>query len=74
MLDLQRLEAISITVLDALADLDRELGELGIALYVAALPERAEAVAVKTEWYGGLTSDGRVHESVDAGLAAASAR
>lgn len=73
-LDLERLEAISITVLDALADLDRELGELGIALHVAALPERAEAVAVKTEWYGGLTSDGRVHESVDAGLAAASAR
>lgn len=73
-LDLQRLEAISITVLDALADLDRELGEHGIALHVAALPERAAAVAARTSWYTRFDDEGRVHRSVQAALAAASAR
>ncbi|MET0674020.1 MAG: SulP family inorganic anion transporter [Microbacterium pygmaeum] len=71
-LDLQRLVVLSITVIDALTDLDRELAALGIVLHLAALPERAEATASKVEWYRELQSTGRVHPTVEGGLAAAS--
>ena len=73
-LDLERLEAISITVLDVLADLDRELAGVGVQLHVAALPIAAEAVAAKLPWYQGMQAAGRVHASVAEGLAAASTR
>lgn len=73
-LDLERLEAISITVLDVLADLDRELAGIGVQLHVAALPIAAETVAAKLPWYQGMQAAGRVHASVAAGLAAASTR
>ncbi|MHC9045039.1 SulP family inorganic anion transporter [Microbacterium saperdae] len=72
-LDLERLDAISITVLDALQDLDRELGAARIALHVAALPERARSIAERTAWYRTLAEAGRAHATVDEGLAAASA-
>lgn len=71
-LDLERLVVLTVTVLDALTDLDRELGELGIVLHLAALPERAEEVAVKVDWYRALQERGRAHASVADGLAAAS--
>ncbi|HKP06028.1 MAG TPA: SulP family inorganic anion transporter [Microbacterium sp.] len=70
-LDLERQDLITITVLDTLADLDRELGRLGVALHVAALPESAASVARKTPWYQELEAAGRVHASVREGLAAA---
>jgi MFS superfamily sulfate permease-like transporter len=69
-LDARRLETVTITVLDTLADLDRELAAYGIALHVAALPEKATAIATKTEWYRGLIAEGRVHAHVAEGLAA----
>jgi MFS superfamily sulfate permease-like transporter len=69
-LDARRLETVTITVLDTLADLDRELAAYGIALHVAALPEKATAIATKTDWYRGLIAAGRVHAHVAEGLAA----
>jgi len=73
-LDLTRMEAITITVLDALADLDRQLAGNGIVLHLVALPDRARRVAEKVGWYQGLMAEGRVHDTVDAGLTAAEAR
>lgn len=70
-LDLQRMEILSITVLDALTDLDREFTQLGIVLHLAALPDTATVVAVKVEWFRKLQATGRVHDTVESGLAAA---
>lgn len=64
---------MSITVLDALEALDRELAQLGVRLHCAALPPQATVVAARTSWYSALVADGRVHSTVDVGLAAASA-
>ncbi|MCT9819227.1 SulP family inorganic anion transporter [Microbacterium sp. W1N] len=72
-LDLERMDAITITVLDALSDLDRELAASDITLHLAALPERARAVAAKTEWYRSLATAGRTHDTVEAGLRVAAA-
>lgn len=65
---------MSITVLDALEALDRELAQLGVELHLAALPADATAVAARTSWYSALAADGRVHPSVDVGLRAAADR
>lgn len=65
---------MSITVLDALEALDRELAQLGVELHLAAVPEAAAAVAARTSWYSALTAAGRVHPAVDAGLRAAADR
>lgn len=73
-LDVERLDILTITVLDALADLDRELGQLGIELHLVRLPDAAAAVAEKTDWYRDLVAAGRVHATIADGLAAASAR
>ncbi|MFJ4997428.1 SulP family inorganic anion transporter [Microbacterium sp. NPDC088619] len=64
-LDALRLDIVTITVLDTLEDLDRELAAMGIALHIAALPERATSIAVKTEWYQRMIAEGRVHASVE---------
>ncbi|HYP73508.1 MAG TPA: sulfate transporter, partial [Microbacterium sp.] len=69
-LDVDRLDIVTITILDALESLDRELGQLGIVLHLARLPEHAVAVARKTPWFEGLEKAGRVHATVDEGLAA----
>lgn len=69
-LDARRLDTVTITVLDTLADLDRELSAHGITLHIAALPERASAIATRTDWYQGLIAGGRVHAHVAEGLAA----
>ncbi|MET0736453.1 MAG: SulP family inorganic anion transporter [Microbacterium sp.] len=71
-LDLERADTITITVLDALEDLDRELAAKGIVLHLAALPEPAARVASRTEWFERLDAASRVHASVDEGLSAAS--
>ncbi|PMC07176.1 sulfate transporter [Microbacterium sp. UMB0228] len=65
---------MSITVLDTLEALDRELSQLGVRLHLAAVPEAAAAVAARTPWYSGLVEDGRVHPTVDIGLRAAADR
>ncbi|MBW9094875.1 SulP family inorganic anion transporter [Microbacterium jejuense] len=72
-LDVERLDIVTVTILDALEDLDRELTQLGIVLHLARLPEKAAAVARKIPWFEGLERAGRVHTTVDGGLAAASA-
>lgn len=70
-LGLRQQEAMTITVLDALEDLDRELAQLGIVLHLAALPEPAAAVARRTPWYTRLMAEGRVHDSVREGIISA---
>jgi MFS superfamily sulfate permease-like transporter len=72
-LDLYRMEATSITVLDSLAELDRNLASKGITLHLAAIPERALAVARRVEWYEGIEASGRTHRSVHDGLRAGAA-
>lgn len=67
-LGLQQQEVMTITVLEALENLDRELAQLGVVLHLAALPESAAAVAERTPWFAGLESTGRVHESVREGI------
>ena len=69
-LGLRQQEVMTITVLEALENLDRELSQLGVVLHVAALPGAAAAVARRTSWFAGLESAGRVHDSVRGGLAA----
>ncbi|TDE94293.1 SulP family inorganic anion transporter [Occultella glacieicola] len=68
-LDLHRLAAITITVLDGLAELDRALAGTGVELHLAALPPRAAVVAQRVAWYQKLEADGRVHATVDEALA-----
>ncbi|MFE5410749.1 SulP family inorganic anion transporter [Microbacterium sp. NPDC056569] len=71
-LDLERQYLVTITVLDMFEDLDRELAQRGVTLHIAALPDTAETVARRTPWYQGLEAAGRVHATVEEGLAAAS--
>jgi MFS superfamily sulfate permease-like transporter len=68
-LDASVIQVTSVTVVDALTDLDRELAEKGVRLEIAALPQGALVLARKTSWWRGLESAGRVHPSVDAALA-----
>lgn len=70
---LQQQEVMTMTVLDALESLDRELGGVGVTLHLAAVPDAAAAVAERTAWYAGLRDAGRVHPSVAAGLASVAA-
>lgn len=72
-LDARRLEIVTITVLDMLADLDRELAAEGVALHIAALPARSTAVASQTDWYRRAAAEGRVHAQVDEAFARGSA-
>ena len=59
-LDCSTLQDISITVILALRDLDRELAGRGIRLRVRGLPEPATAIAERTSWFRSLRDDGRV--------------
>ncbi|MBZ2199356.1 SulP family inorganic anion transporter [Occultella gossypii] len=70
-LDVERLDVVTMTVLDALADLDRELAGHGIELHLARLPGSAVEVARHVPWYQQVAAAGRVHDSVEDGLAAA---
>ena len=49
----------SLTVLDALADFDRELAGSGIRLEVRALPATARTLAERTDWWQLLQREGR---------------
>ncbi len=70
-LDLERQTLMTITVLGALADLERELAQLHIALHIVRLQHSAAEVAGKTDWFRDLQARGRVHATREAGLAAA---
>jgi MFS superfamily sulfate permease-like transporter len=58
-LDCSALRILSVTVLDAFRDLERELHSGGTAIVVAGLPEGALATARKTTWYRNLEAEGR---------------
>ncbi|MCK8477176.1 SulP family inorganic anion transporter [Microbacterium aurugineum] len=72
-LGLRQQEVMTITVLDALEDLDRELAQRGVSLHLAALPQPATAVAEHTPWFLRLSAAGRVHVSVRDGIASIAA-
>ncbi|MFF1877004.1 SulP family inorganic anion transporter [Leifsonia sp. NPDC058230] len=59
-LDMSVIQETSVTVLDTLADLDRELAGLGVEFRLTRLPAGALRVAEKTEWFRGLDAAGRV--------------
>jgi sulfate permease, SulP family len=59
-LDVHRMRETSVTVLDVLEDLDRELSETGVELRLDGLPETAAVVARRTDWFQGLEAAGRV--------------
>ncbi|ROP74594.1 SulP family inorganic anion transporter [Curtobacterium sp. PhB115] len=67
-LDLTQMRETSVTVLDGLADLDRELQQRGVVLRLSGLPPRATATAARTEWFQGLVEQGRVSSTLDEGL------
>lgn len=59
-LDLAAMRQTSVTVLDALADLDAELDARDVRLVLAAVPDGAAATSRRTSWYRGLEDAGRV--------------
>lgn len=59
-LALPRMSETSVTVLDGLADLDRELAQRGVTLVLAELPESGAETARRTSWFRGLEDSGRV--------------
>lgn len=73
-LDASPLRLTSVTVLDALTDLDRELAATGVELHVAGLPAGALTLAEKTSWWRGLVAAGRVHADTESAIAAVAAR
>jgi MFS superfamily sulfate permease-like transporter len=60
----------SITVIDIWAEIDARLAENGAALWVAELPERALKKLERTDNFGAWQSEGRIHPSVSAAVAA----
>ncbi|WP_154792674.1 SulP family inorganic anion transporter [Occultella kanbiaonis] len=73
-LDVERLDVVTMTVLGALEELDRDLAGHGVELHLARLPDSAVEVAGKVTWYQGMAAAGRVHDSVEDALAAATGR
>jgi len=59
-LDATVIRVTSVTVLDALADLDRSLAARGVRLEVTGLAGDALAMARRTEWWQRLEGEGRV--------------
>lgn len=64
-LELSRLSATSVTVLDTLADLDRELAATGVELRLAAVPAEGAGTARRTSWFAGLEAQARVYPTLD---------
>ncbi|WP_022891182.1 SulP family inorganic anion transporter [Agromyces subbeticus] len=69
-LELSRLDVVPITVLDTLADLDRELAAQHIELRCAAVPESGAATARKGSWFTRLEQEGRVYPTLEAAVRA----
>jgi len=63
--DMTRIEETSVTVLDAFADLDRELAGTGRVLHLVGLPAAAAQTAEGTSWYRGLVAEGRAPAQAD---------
>lgn len=59
LLDLHQMRQTSVTVLDALEDLDHELEAHGVLLVVVSVPEGAAVVARRTSWFRHLEEAGR---------------
>ena len=68
-IDLHPMIVTSLTVLNALADLDGELAVLGIELRIADMPARAQEIALKTTWFQGLVANQRVFSTVEEAFA-----
>ncbi|MEV7963807.1 SulP family inorganic anion transporter [Oerskovia paurometabola] len=64
---------VTSTVLDGLADLDRQLAGIGCTLLLARVPAETAARAGASPWFAALAADGRLLPSVDAAVAAAQA-
>lgn len=71
-LELTRLDVVSVTVLDGLAELDRELAGDGVELRVADVPEDGAAAARRGRWFAGLEAAGRVYPTLDEAVSARS--
>lgn len=66
--ELTRFSTTSITVLDTLADLDRELAGQGIELRLAVAAGGGTEVARRTSWFRGLEAGGRRFDTLDAAV------
>jgi len=67
-LDLALQRNLSVTVIDAIIELDRQLTRDGVQLHLTRLPERALAVARRTHWWPTWDKDGRLHHDLDSAL------
>ncbi|WP_159601095.1 SulP family inorganic anion transporter [Agromyces humi] len=67
--ELTRFSTTSITVLDTLADLDRELAAIGIELRLAVAPGGGTEMARRTSWFAGLEAGGRRFDTLDEAVA-----
>lgn len=63
--ELTRFSTTSITVLDTLADLDRELAGLGIELRLAVVDGGGTEIARRTSWFRGLEDGGRRFDTLE---------
>jgi MFS superfamily sulfate permease-like transporter len=72
-LDLERIYAVTITVLEGLEELDNELAALGITLYVARVPATSVTVAQKLPWYRSLEESERTYATISEAMTAAAA-
>lgn len=67
-IELERMSTTSVTVLDALADLDSELAAHGVELRLAKIPDAALDIARRTSWFRALEAEGRLYGSIEAGM------
>jgi hypothetical protein len=67
-LDMTVQGVLSSTVLDGIRDLDRELADRCVTLWIASLPARATATAQRTHWWPGWERRGRVYDTVEDAL------
>ncbi|ROS73844.1 MFS superfamily sulfate permease-like transporter [Curtobacterium sp. PhB130] len=65
-LDLSRMRAATVTILDALRDLDQELEQRGVTLILVGLDGPAADTASRSNWFRGLVGQHRVFPSVEA--------
>lgn len=66
--DLARMDSTSVTVLDTLTDLDRELASQGVQLRLSAIPDAALTIARRTSWFRALEEEGRIYASLEDGM------
>ena len=67
-LDLSRMQETSVTVLDGLVDLDRELRQRGVVLVLAGVSGPAAETAGRSAWFRGLLDEDRVFPTLDAAM------